>query len=124
MKRRRIIGDGLISAGLGIVLVGGASVLCRPGGIVCELSNYILGLFLVPYKYVAARVNVEIATAIGAVHEAGYKSPGPGAADYFLIGIGILEYLAYWFLAGVIICVIWRAARSQLRSMWLQVSKS
>lgn len=124
MKRRRAIGDGLISASLGIVLAGGASVLCRPGGIVCDLFYYVFGVFLVPYKYVAAHVNVEIAKAIGAVHEAGYKSLGPGPADYFLIGIGILEYLGYWFLIGVIICAIWRAARSQVRSMLLQASKS
>lgn len=118
MKRHRFIGDGLISSGLGIALPVGASVLCRPGGIVCELFRYVFGFFLGPYNYVATHVNVEIASAIGAVHEASFKSSGLEVGDYFLIGIGILEYLVYWFAAGAIICGAWRAVRNQVRALW------
>ena len=118
VKIRRFIGDGLISAGLGILLPVGASVLCRPGEMICALFNYVGSFFLRPFEYVELHLNGKIAGAIAAVHPEGFKSPGLQISDYFLIGIGVLEYLMYWFLIGVVICGVWRAARKQFQALW------
>jgi len=117
-KKREFISDGLVATGLGIAVPAGIAALCRPGGMLCDLFHYVFDFFLWPYKYVATHLNGEIASAIGAVHDVGYKSSGPEVRDYFLLGIGILEYLVYWFLAGVIVCRIWRGVRRQIQVLW------
>lgn len=118
MKKRQFIGDGFIWAGLGVALPAGVAALCRPGGIFCDLFQYVFGFFLWPYKYIATQLNGEIARAIGTVHDVGYKSSGPEIGDYFFVGLGVLEYLVYWFLTGVIICAIWRAVRTKTQVLW------
>ena len=100
------------------MLGAGNAVLCRPGGLICELFDFVFRIFLWPYLYVQLHVNGEIAEAIGVVHEAGYRPSGLEIGDYVLIGIGILEYLIYWFVVGVLICGVWRAVRKQVQNLW------
>ena len=99
----------------GFALPAGMAALCRPGGIGCEVFCYVFGFFLRPYKYVATHLMGEIASAIRAIHDASYKSARPEFGDYLLLVLGILEYLVYWFVAGVVICGLWRAARTQVQ---------
>jgi hypothetical protein len=117
MKKRQFIGDGLISAGLGITLPAGMAALCRPGGMICAISQYVFDFLLGPYKYIATDLTGKIASTTRMVHEAGYKSSSPEMGDYFLLGLGILEYLVYWFVAGVIVCGVWRAVRNQVQTL-------
>jgi hypothetical protein len=84
---------------------------------ICALFHCVFDFFVRPYKYIATDLNEKIASAIGVVHEARYKSSGPEMGDYFLIGLGILEYLVYWFVAGVIACGVWRAVRDQVQAL-------
>ena len=104
--------DGSISVAAGILLPIIGHYLCAPGGLVCEVSEYVFRGFVAPIAFIQTLTIAPNATATGG----GLGVSGRGAlSNYLVAAFAVAGNALYWFLAGASFCAIWRAVRQILR---------
>jgi hypothetical protein len=114
LQRYPFVRDGLLSIALAIVWSACGAILCKPGGIICAFSHYLLDLVMRPAQQVIGRLFELVLNVTGLV------LPAPDAAidrriDIMATSTVISLLLLYWFFLGALICKIWRFARGRLR---------